>query len=385
MAAAWWQQIIPSVAKVVRDQTPYILNVTKEVFGDFYSSSVRELLNPQISTFTPLRNKDLLIDFKDAAIHCDDIYRGVDHLDGHEVLSIGEDDKPDSVVYFKKDGTIRRFSNTESGTLWVIVRGTETLDDLLSDLGWIASITQMESKLLPGDEFEFPTKVAIKAESIFRRLLEYIQNSEANCSRYPKKKITRICFTGHSLGGAIATALHVLYSSFRDKYSMSIDTGYSFDPPTDRYAPPPCETFTVGAPLVFHSSPLVLLNCPAHRYATSLHNLVYQLDPVPRLLGPHPLPPYLLLSGVEKFIRDFQLFVDRGNYHPYGNYHILLQESRREKLDPNILTVPSSEQVLPVLAAFPVNLRYYLYSAANDHLVIHTVDTIKEYILLHHI
>jgi hypothetical protein len=115
-----------------------------------------------------------------------------------------------------------------------------------------------------------------------------------------------VVFAGHSLGGAIAQAVFLHWQS----------THWARD---DRLIG---EVFTFGAPQLIASAPsemwgrgspselpaffrIAAVSPPAlveqgtiyargvRGLASRVHNIVYMLDPVPRMLGSHPLPPYL--------------------------------------------------------------------------------------------
>jgi hypothetical protein len=58
--------------------------------------------------------------------------------------------------------------------------------------------------------------------------------------------------------------------------------------------------------------------------ANAVHNIVVQLDVVPRLLGPHPLPSYIMESMIGKVVHQLMsVGVHRETYRPFGHFYTL--------------------------------------------------------------
>lgn len=131
-----------------------------------------------------------------------------------QVLSFGEDDKPDCIVRFVPneniDGSIDAGKITRSdaaaagavaedgsvqGTLWVSVRGTATPYDAISNISWLTTTTPLGNYLLP-------TTIARRAQAIFNALVAFIETelnepfSSAEQQQQKRLKVTNIIFTG---------------------------------------------------------------------------------------------------------------------------------------------------------------------------------------------
>jgi pimeloyl-ACP methyl ester carboxylesterase len=173
---------------------------------------------------------------------------------------------------------------------------------------------------------EVPEGVFSKSCEIERFLLNYLEDLTL------KNKVNHIYFVGHSLGGSISTALLVMHKSLLNKFRLI-----------------PATAITVGAPLIFSKLPEdfgnVIYNDSIDEISTNLnnvyvdnnikdkednekdvnitpiynkefirdihdniHNIVYQLDIMPRLLGQHEMPQYIkekdALSYFDKWAKE---------------------------------------------------------------------------------
>lgn len=325
----------------------YVVPAFSLAYGDTYNKNVQKTLNflPYMQSVPSEIPYSLLEDFDIALEYSKGIYRGpnsgefgtISPDSNLEVLSVGIDQKPDCIVFYAPDlspasyrqqmgvstsGDVGETNIDEEGTIWVVLRGTNTLEDIMKDLSWIIETQDMREMCAPGDDFQFPKQVAVKAATILADLFTYVSSEIEKCSsvdstmrtagecRTRRRRIRRICFTGHSLGGALALALHVMYNAKRMEVSPELF--------------PPSEAFTIGAPLLFHSSLEVMQSAPSVlQLRDSTHNIVFQLDPVPRLLGVHDFPVYVRASAVGPYIDRLTSQVDRTNYRPFGRFYCL--------------------------------------------------------------
>lgn len=314
----------------------YIVPTVSFAYGDTYNKNTHKTIGslPFIHNFDPNIPQPLLRDFDVALGYCKSIYLGLSALCpgiDFSVLSLGIDSKPDCIAFYTPDlstGSYAISPNTqnelvEEGTIWVVLRGTNTLEDIMKDLSWIVETLPMAEDLLPGDDFEFPLHVTAVAKIILPDILAYVtsqmdgpQSTEKSATSSSggtrrRRVVRRVCFTGHSLGGALATALHVLYNAKRSEISSDLF--------------PPSEAFTVGSPLLLHTTAPEVLNTAPSVVALRdhTHNIVFQLDPVPRLLGVHDFPTYVRESSVGGYIDTLIRRVDRKNYRPFGRYYCL--------------------------------------------------------------
>ena len=218
----------------------------------------------------------------------------------------------------------------EDGTLWIVCRGTANGMDVLTDATWMIKTepiqdTNVHTAWLVGQRCN---QIIAKLQPMIRML-----QSEDQCS------INRIGFVGHSLGGAVATSLY---------------THYMMSPKIDDSLKLPAFVITIGAPLTFHrnvpfetpSNNMLRRYLPAKmnellamrtsklssRDASTqelmlhnVHNIVHNLDIVPRIVGRHKLPSYLQEGEVGKMVKRMLNLasVDREEYRTFGHYYSL--------------------------------------------------------------
>jgi Lipase (class 3) len=212
--------------------------------------------------------------------------------DGHS-LSIGDDDLPDCVAQYEE----------ETATLWVVCRGSQTASDILTGTTWLERTAKI-------GHLNIPIGIVKRCASIIPNLLEHLE-----VSKFRKNKIQRIVFTGHSLGGAVATSLYLswhlseLFIAYPSIKTSAISIGAPLlisNPPTGFYT---TSTDT-------HSKGVLL--------AKNVHNIVTQLDIVPRILGKHSLPNFIYRTYFGNFFKLLLLStIQRSTYRPYGNFYSL--------------------------------------------------------------
>lgn len=326
------QKIMSKSMEIGRE---YVVPTASFAYGDTYNKNTNRLIELNLQSVNNNINQaiipsTLLRDFETALGYSKGIYLGPGAVcpNGTDfiVLSVGIDERPDCIAFYSPDLSTASYTTgsgiaEEDGTIWVVLRGTNTLEDIMKDLSWIIETQDMQEILAPGDDFQFPRQVTEKAMTILTKLLAYVSLEVEKCTlavsetvasdpAQRRRRIKRVCFSGHSLGGALATALHVLYNAKRHEVSPEMF--------------PPSESFTIGAPLLFHGSPEVLRSAPTGiQLWEHTHNIVFQLDPVPRLLGAHGFPTYILESFIGPYIDRLTQQVDRTNYRPFGQYYCL--------------------------------------------------------------
>lgn len=316
------QSAFSTILSVSRAAAP-VLSFT---YGHFYDKQIIQ----QLASFPIDENEmfafESISDVEHALKYCHDIYiQKFSYLPEYEVLSTGFDLFPDCIAFFRSEDQ----SNEPFGTLWVVIRGTNTLLDLVTNISWIVSLKKMEHELEPGDNFDLPIGIAINATKLFNGLIAYLDRFLKN---HPDKKIRRVCIAGHSLGGAYATALHILYSRHRQRQQQLGSIVF-----------PGSVVYTIDAPLCIHifpsNTPPTLSSFPSFRCSEHVHNIVYQLDPVSRLLGRHDLPTYLQETDFFRYYENFLSIVDRKNYVPFGRFYLL----RSKRVTKAILNTQHSE------------------------------------------
>jgi len=139
-------------------------------------------------------------------------------------------------------------------------------------------------------------QVQKRSNTIFRALLAQFQKI-----REKGTKISKIYLTGHSMGGALATAVYLkfLYSSQGNTL--------------------PCtpKVFTFNSPLVVQNT-----SKQAIRGEGQVINVIYQLDPIARILGHHSKILDLITPSAKH--KDFKKILENLRaYHLYGKYYLV--------------------------------------------------------------
>lgn len=378
MLESFWNTLkkYPQLYSKTKQFVISVSSATSKLYQNVYNILSKQLLADVFNKSTMCTDLDVVRKFVTASIYSEQLYK--ENVPNSTTISNGSDNKPDCVVVREND------------EVWVVARGTETIMDMLTDLTWITSTHKMESELTLGDEFEFPIGVFVKAKYIFNRLISYLGNEDNNLDTSSsrscnisttlshRKNIRRVYFVGHSLGGSLATVLHIMFSVTQRHSFSNI----------------PSEAYSIGAPLLFYATPGVMATCPSGLVAKTTHNLVSQLDPVPRLLGSHPLPTYVKniaagrISRLGSYFSQFINIVNRQNYRPFGNYY-LLQNSVSVGSTGDLFTVESPpglyhlnvtsyELILDALATFPPSMKDFILSL-NDHDIRKTRLSLEEY------
>lgn len=345
---SWWKKLKP---QVLRD-------VAAAVYAPIYRIEVERILRPlTLSSFEAIP-LDLLEDMKDAIDMSAAVYSII--VDGHP-LSFGLDDEPDCVARYDED----------SKTLWIISRGTQTASDVLSGTTWLRDTTKV-------GQLDVPSGIVRKCNVIVPNLRAHLDVLQIR-----KNVVDRICFVGHSLGGAIATGLYLTWSL----------TSLGEDYPGIKNS-----AITVGAPLILRNPPNEFLSSTRGKYsngamlAENIHNIVTQLDIVPRLLGPHPLPDCLLQSRFSGLVKSLLVGdINRESYRAYGKYYSLrdpVPEYSEAMMHPlpttgyrinqgtfliGLVSNPEKE----LLNLFPSNARDIAYSVIWDHSLTSSIKAIE--------
>ncbi len=293
--------------------------------------------------------------------------------DGHP-LSFGVDNQPDCLVHHDTEA---------EDTIWVAIRGSHTGEDVIHDASWCLQTLSL------GD-LEVPLGVVQRCQTIYSTFRLYLEQLPEPA----KKKVKKINFVGHSLGGAIATGMYIAWSNDPSTASRCNEF-LSKDVKVEAY--------TFGSPLLLSNPPAKFTLNPftkkdAHPLANNVHNVVLQLDLVPRLLGGHPLPTYLTQSKIGATVQSLMTRgVHRETYRPFGRYyslrepnhsgmeHLFLrgQESHATAYSNRIQ--PSLGQVndpVAFLRLFPDNLADFAFGLTRDHSMERTLTAMKASISL---
>eukprot|EP01041_Mallomonas_annulata_P010246 gene10246-21377_t len=242
---------------------------------------------------------------------CRRIYNKKNTIPNSTILSYGRDQKPDCIAVIIDD------------TLWIVSRGTHTIMDVINNISWLLTTENLSS-------YKIPVGVADRKNRIWPILEDYLKDNH--------EKINKVCFTGHSLGGAVATALYLNFSA-----NSNLSSKFTCK----------SEVYTFGAPLLIHEDSLI----PSNNYINeNIHNIVTEYDIIPRLLGRHPLS-----KCIQKCLSLFKYKVleeKMKTYILFGNYYIL--KDRISALLPHRLTKlqhPEDSLYTFPKRAWPINIR----------------------------
>jgi hypothetical protein len=334
-------------------------SVAGEVYRPAYASKVSALIQQVMgdplsaeSSYAPV-GPDLLRDIADGLMYSRLVYDGL--MPNAYELSRGSEGLADVQALFVSDNAMNGGdpSGTDIGTLWIVARGTKTGNDVISDSCWIAKTDRRNNFLGEGIDVDIPTGVAWKVDAVFPKietLLMKLSNGEVS-SKFqsqsgPNRNVTlvrRVCFAGHSLGGAIATALHLTFSGQSahnhipastytigsplllslprsNSSSDSLGSTLSSKSMRDLKGQSEAEMSAAGTPNLLGNPNEADYVPPSLRpISQSIHNVIYQLDVVPRLLGPFPLPSYIQQSSLGAYAETIMgMGVHRETYRPFG-------------------------------------------------------------------
>jgi hypothetical protein len=274
------------------------------------------------------------------------------------------------------------YYDSSDSTLFVACRGTAGFIDAAVDYSWL-----LDTQSIHDTKVRVPAFVANIVDNIMKE-----ENLPSVINRLLKSRrdgIKRIIFTGHSLGGAIASALYIHRALRPEGEEQKI----------------PCQVFTFGSPLVAlpmkqysdmtttelrkEVSKLGLtdetiaftekcefvdllkksesIECKSVLQledidASNVHHVVYQLDPVPRLVGPHPLPELIMTSDIGKRLLSFVESHDtkRTDYRAWGRFYSLYNPIDTDNLfTDQSRAIPVLEESLnptQLLSLFPENV-----------------------------
>jgi Lipase (class 3) len=346
-----------------------------DAYSPIYTKNVNTILEPISKTSYQAIPLSLLEDMATAAELSSAVYTMI--TDGH-ALSIGADDKPDCIAQYDE----------QSETLWIISRGTKTTEDVLTDSSWFAKTEKIGL-------LNIPIGVVRKCESIIPNLLEHL-----DVLAIRKNKVKRIYFAGHSLGGAVAIALYLSWN-LNKIGSRSGRVGVE------------TAAITFGSPLVISNppdgfcTPSLSSSSSSSREKSSLgselaknvHNVVYQLDIIPRFLGPHPLPTNVLEDSLGDLVNQLlSRKSTRGTYRSYGNFYTvrdakitwvekLAGERNKNRIEGEIMNRiqgEKSDYLIGIvdnpdtfLSLFPDTARDMLYGLNRDHCSIATAESFR--------
>lgn len=363
---SWWD--------FFAETTPVVFSLFKDAYRYQYRQKVDSIIAEMVRSlgnkpFRAIRDKKLLEDMVMAVNLLqfkpeeDEVVfsKGTDGLADCKGVFVLDDDNEDDEDEIRPKARRKKRLIIKTGTLWVWVRGTHTIADVLTDLSWIHETAFIQDGLGPGIPAEVPIGLPGRAQRLATKIYNYISEIEdtslvpspeefAAGKDYPADvlppvKVTRVCYAGHSLGGAVATVLRLMHSTAQCPYATV----------------PAC-VFTLGSPLVLAEPDAAVLGLSSPRSAelkASIHNILFQLDVVPRLLGSHPLPDYIYSSVIGDTVRELP---HRDCYEPFGEYYLL-----RASAEPFLQHLPSREHVKVLLSIFPPHGMDFAFSLSHDH------------------
>ena len=347
----WWK----SVRLKARIAAKKAASKASSIYAPLYSAKVIRALGPVSEADFRKIPISLLEDMNYSVQKSSQIYTSIS--DGHS-LSIGDDGLPDCVAQY----------DDETETLWIICRGSQTASDVLTGTTWLENT----AKIGPLD---IPIGIVTRCSSIIPNLLEHLEILTLR-----KNKIERIIFTGHSLGGAVATALYLTWNLVElFKLYPNVKTS----------------AISIGAPLLISNPPKgfsttkeeddnidINLNLIGVQLSKNVHNIVTQMDLVPRILGKHPLPDFISEMNLGNFFNRLLLKnIRREKYRPFGNFYSLRLPSsvplkKSSKFMKMKMLVPVEDIFLICLVSdpennllniFPDNKGDVMYSLHKDH------------------
>lgn len=284
------------------------------------------------------------------------------------------------------------YYDSSDSTLFVVCRGTAGFIDAAVDYSWLLDTQSIHD-----------TKVRVPA--LVANIVDYIMKEEnlptvINRLLKGRNGIKRLIFAGHSLGGAIASALYMHRALRPDGEEQSI----------------PYQVFTFGSPLVALPTKLYSdmttaelrkevsklgltsetiaftekcefvdllkkseIDCASVLQledidTSNVHHVVYQLDPVPRLVGPHPLPEMIVTSDIGKRLLSFVDSHDtkRTDYRAWGRFYSLYSPIDTDNLftDQSRAAPVLEESLNPtqLLSLFPENVVSLPFSITDHNL-----------------
>jgi len=255
--------------------------------------------------------------------------------------------QPDVLAFF--DSTCN-YEPDGKPTIWVVCRGSVTTTDFLGDVMWLNNANFVGNLQIP----ELPTS---RANFCLRKLVAFIDKVKRESPIVPK----RICFTGHSLGGAVAGCLFL-------KYHM-------FVPPSQQLS---ARLISLGCPQMFpRDMPDVLTWGPGahtvvvHELGRKIYNGSQRMDLVPRMAGPHELPDVLLeFPGIGQLVQTFVEQMKQNEATPDGRqsfqcfgHFYSLNPAHEDRQDAMFSRVPDG---IDLLAVFPKVASNFL-KAVKDH------------------
>ena len=239
--------------------------------------------------------------------------------------------------------------NDEKQSVWVVCRGTQTIQDISGDLMWLADIRPFANIHVPW----IAQERAERSIQALHHFLADLRNEFGQSGHGPR----RVAFCGHSLGGAVAGTMALSYL---------IQTGHKqldficITLAAPHYLP---NSFCQGQRL-----PSKIDNADLKIFTDRLHNVVQRLDLVPRMVGPQRLPKVLYDAMLKVNVDiDKQLFArfpcPREHFQIVGSNY-LLNPSHDKRKQTIFLRVNDAVQMLGV---FPSDLMYFTLTLAQDH------------------
>lgn len=278
--SSWFSSLSSSISNIAgrivdSDTVNNVQSVTSRAY-------VSEVCNG-LELVDPSKHEDITLikEFAQGAELSRQVYNYTEMIK-HEDCTLLRAESPVIVGYYE------RFE----GTIWILCRGTHSPDCLILDFGWLGDVDYLQDTRI-----KVPKMIADVVQEQMHDILSYVK---ATADRN-QGKVKQLKFTGHSLGGSVATAMYLSYRSSAYK-------------PADIHT----AVYTFGAPSI-------CLDQKPSLSEDHVHHLCYQLDLVPRLVGEHDIPPGIVLSDFGRQLLQYSQreSLSRKHYRHWGSYYAL--------------------------------------------------------------
>ena len=183
---------------VASEKDQNVLNMFSSLFDEGELLLKESYLGNVATAFRSERNhpfgysNQFLRELKLSSRYSEKVYKN--HIEESIVLSKDGNSNVDCVVKFHDE------------TLWIVVKGTNSVEDIISNLSWMAPTEDI-------DGFQIPVGIQRKLSTLWPKFLKILKT----------RSIRKIIFTGHSLGGAVATALYLRYRTYAESNKSQLN------------------------------------------------------------------------------------------------------------------------------------------------------------------
>ena len=231
--SSWFESLsssFSSFAKSAVDTAAGVHAVTSRSYVSQVSCGL-ELVDPS-------KDKDMALikDLARAAELSRQVYNYID-MTMHEDCTLIRPESPVIVGFYERS----------EDTVWICCRGTHTPDCLVFDFSWLQDVDYLKDT-----NIKVPKKIADVIDEEIHSILSYIHDVTGKNG----VKLSKLRFTGHSLGGAVMTALF-----------LSLKSGVFFN-----------ELDDIGTAVYTFGAPSVCLEERPSLPGDHVHHVCYQLD-----------------------------------------------------------------------------------------------------------